>query len=132
MNRRTFLAAVSAAMVATGLGLDLPPAPKPVVGVVDFVKAIADVAAGYPTLQIVTENGQGFLSRRYWEDAWELRLTYDVGGRQFFSSAILPLHDVVEGSAGLVRWRGQVEAVFEHAAYLQEFPERAPKFESIA
>jgi hypothetical protein len=120
MNRRTFLAAVSAVPVlaAGDILIDNTPVRKP--NPLDaFVRAIYDIARDYPCIRVV-ETGTGPLRRCADTYSHELRLAYTAGKQTCFSVAWLPDKYVYDREKGLESWRAIVRDLFDYAEETQQ------------
>ncbi len=123
MNRRTFLAAVSAvpALAVGDILIDNTPkpgrAPRPLDA---FVRVVFAVAKGYPNIGIgVTEDGSP-LRRCADTFSHELRLAYTAGKQTCFSVAWLPDKYVYDPEKGLESWRAIVRDLFDYAEETQQ------------
>ncbi len=120
MNRRTFLAAVSAvpALAAGDILVDNTPRPvrkpKPLDA---FVQVVYDIAKEYPGLQVVETEGLP-LQRYDPYYGYEFRVVYPVGDRVFTSVAMLEDKTVYERRLDV--WRQQVRDLFEVSEETQQ------------
>ncbi len=116
MNRRTFLAAVSAVPALAAGDILIDNTPKPVrkhrARLTDFQDVVYTVARDFPGITLVMNEGRA-LRRCADSLAYELRVTYMAGDCTMYGVAHLRDVDVYANRLG--NWKGQVWALFEHA-----------------
>ena len=116
MNRRTFLAAVSAvpALAAGDILIDNTPrrARTPRARLTDFQDVVYTVARAFPNIALVMNDGRA-LRRCADSLAYELRVTYQAGDCTMFGSVFLTDGGIYAEKVS--KWEAQVRALFEHA-----------------